>query len=64
MDFEKMWYELKQYLIENDELDTLVYMSEYEITEVMNAKEIKLVKEIEGEKVAVKTVAKNKRKII
>lgn len=64
MDFEKMWYELKQYLIENDELDTLVYMSECEITEVMNAKEIKLVKEIEGEKVAVKTVAKNKRKII
>lgn len=64
MDFEKMWYELKQYLIENDELDTLVYMSECEIIEVMNAKEIKLVKEIEGEKVAVKTVAKNKRKII
>ena len=64
MDFEKMWYELKQYLIENDELDTLVYMSECEITEVMNAKEIKLVKEIEGEKVAVKTVAKGKRKII
>ena len=64
MDFEKMWYELKQYLIENDELDTLVYMSECEVTEVMNAKEIKLVKEIEGEKVAVKTVAKNKRKII
>ena len=64
MDFEKMWYELKQYLIENDELDTLVYMSECEITEVMNAKEIKLVKETEGEKVAVKTVAKGKRKII
>lgn len=64
MDFEKMWYELKQYLIENDELDTLVYMSECEVTEVMNAREIKLVKEIEGEKVAVKTVAKNKRKII
>ena len=64
MDFEKMWYELKQYLIENDELDTLVYMSECEVTEVMNAREIKLVKEIEGEKVAVKTVAKGKRKII
>lgn len=64
MDFEKMWYELKQYLIENDELDTLVYMSECEVTEVMNAREIKLVKEVEGEKVAVKTVAKNKRKII
>ena len=64
MDFEKMWYKLKQHLIENDELDTLVYMSKCEITEVMNAKEIKLVKEIEGEKVAVKTVAKNKRKII
>lgn len=64
MDFEKMWYELKQYLIENNELDTLVYMNECEITEVMNTREIKLIKEIEGERVAVKTVAKGKRKII
>ena len=45
MDFEKMWYELKQYLIEIDELDILVYMNEEEVTEVFKAKEIKVVKE-------------------
>ena len=41
MDFEKMWYELKQYLIEIDELDILVYMNEEEVTEVFKAKEIR-----------------------
>lgn len=44
MDYEKMWYELKQYLIEINELDILVHMNEEEVTEVFKAKEIKVVK--------------------
>lgn len=40
MDFEKMWYELKQYLIENDECEVLIHMNEEEITEVLRTREI------------------------
>lgn len=42
MDFEKMWYELKQYLIESEETDVLIYMNENEITEVLHMKDIEI----------------------
>lgn len=41
MDFEKMWYELKQYIIETRETDILMYMDKKEASEVYKEKGIK-----------------------
>lgn len=44
MDFEKMWYELKQYLIETKETEILTHMDEEEIAELFKKKGIKIMK--------------------
>lgn len=36
MDYEKLWYELKQWVIENNEKEMLIQMSNFEIKEVTN----------------------------
>ena len=47
MDFEKMWYTLKQYLIEKEEIDVLIAMNEIEVAKVLG---IDTIKEIVEEK--------------
>ena len=52
MDFEKMWYTLKQYLIEKEEIDVLIAMNEIEVAKVLGIDTIKeIVKEKEEPKI-------------
>ena len=75
MDFEKMWYTLKQYLIEKEEIDVLIAMNEIEVAkvlgidtikEIVEEKEEPKIEEIEKEtarKVAAVNPRPNKRRV-
>lgn len=41
MDYEKMWYELKEYLMVNDIVDVVLHMSEQEVYEIFKSKNIR-----------------------